>query len=306
MTSEEATMRASQGPARTREDYERNLRMPFDALGLELMRMPLNPSDVVVATFPKAGTTWTQQICHGLRSNGDMNFKEVSWVVPWIERGHMFGIDAKISQQFSPRAFKTHLEYANVNKGGRYIHVVRDPKDTLVSFYHFMSGAMIDPTAISIEVFADAWLFSDQLAERTDASQPFGANLYNYWRHLLDWWSARDKAPVLTLAYEHMRRDLRTHVARIAEFMGISADQRLLDLATAQASFEFMHEHKAQFSDQIPGMPKRFEKVVNGQVGSHRNVISTELAARIDAAWLHYVTPALGVGSYEAFIAQLA
>ena len=294
------------GPARTRDEYEVSVRMPFDAIGMERMREPLQPTDVVIATFPKAGTTWTQQICHGLRSRGDMNFKEVSHVSPWIERGHMFGTDAWTPQHFPPRVFKTHLEYANVNKGARYIHVVREPKDTLVSFYRFMANGVIDASALSLEDFAEVWLFSDQLAERTDSTAPFGPNLYNYWRHLLDWQAACEQAPVLTLAYEHMQQDLRGHVARIATFMGLNADAATLDIATQQATFEFMSAHEAQFTEHLPGTPLRFPKVVDGKVGSHKARVSAELAARIDAKWQEYITPVLGYRSYDAFIAQRA
>ncbi|MCX7063591.1 MAG: sulfotransferase domain-containing protein [Proteobacteria bacterium] len=292
-------------PCRTGEAFDTFIRQPFDARAMELMQMPMRPSDVVVATFPKTGTTWTQQICHGLRSRGDMNFDEVSRVAPWIERGHMFGIDATAPQQFEPRVFKTHLEYEHVNKGARYIHVIRDPKDVLVSFYGFMSSAIIDPNAISIDTFANVWLLSDHVGERSDPNAPFGPFLYNYWRHLLDWWAAREHAPVLTLAYEHMRADLRGHVARIAAFMGITADRALLDLATRQSTFEYMALHKDQFADHIPDTPMRFHKVVNGQVGSHRLRVSAALGARIDAAWQHYVTPVLGFENYEALVKSL-
>ena len=88
--------------------------------------------------------------------------------------------------------------------------------------------------------------------------------------------------------------------------MGIQADAALLDLATRQATFEFMAAHKDQFADRIPGTPMRFQKVVNGEVGSHHARVNAALAARIDAAWQHYITPVLGFESYEAFIGSLA
>jgi hypothetical protein len=34
----------------------------------------LRPSDVVISPFGKCGTTWLQQIVHGLRTRGDMDF----------------------------------------------------------------------------------------------------------------------------------------------------------------------------------------------------------------------------------------
>lgn len=292
-------------PARTREHFDGIMRTPFDERSMDMLQMPMQPSDIVVATFPKSGTTWMQQICHGLRAYGDMDFEEIGRVAPWIERGHMFGIDATQPQDHEPRVFKTHLEYANVNKGARYIHIVRDPKDVLVSFYRFLSMALIDPDAISIDTFADVWLFADQLAERADPDAPFGPNLYNYWRHLIDWWRARDVAPVLTLAYEQMHRNLPLHVARVAEFMGIASYASRVDLATLQATFEFMAAHRDQFSDHFPGTDLLLVKVVDGEVGGHASRIDAALAARIDAAWQHYVTPELGFESYGELVEAL-
>ncbi len=36
-----------------------------------------NPTDVIIVTPPKCGTTWVQQIVHALRSNASMDFDEV-------------------------------------------------------------------------------------------------------------------------------------------------------------------------------------------------------------------------------------
>ena len=41
------------------------------------------PSDIVIAPFAKCGTTWLQQIAHGLRTRGSMDFEEISNVTPW-------------------------------------------------------------------------------------------------------------------------------------------------------------------------------------------------------------------------------
>ena len=303
--TENLRLRSLKFPARDVETFKAYLHLPFEPVALEMMQIPVSADDVFIATFPKSGTTWMQQICHGLRSGGDMAFKEVSWVAPWLQRGHMFGIDSRIAQQYAPRVFKTHLPYAHVNKGARYIHVIRDPKDVLVSFYGFLSHGLIDPAALSIETFAECWLLSDQLAGCSDPGAPFGPYLYNYWQHLLDWWAARSQAPVLTLAYEHLRRDLAPQVARVAAFMGIAADAALFELATHQAGFDFMAAHQEQFSDEIIGIPHRLLKVVSGEVGGHKRVLSPPLVARIDAAWQRYVAPVTGATSYEAFIAAL-
>lgn len=280
------------------------LRMPFDARAQAAMRMPLRADDVVIATFPGSGTTWTQQICHGLRSAGDMGFAEITHVAPWIELGHTMGIDVGAPQPFAPRLFKTHLDHPRVNQGARYIHVVRNPQDVVVSFYDFLSGAVFDPQAISLTTFVDVWLLADRLVEGDDTI-PFGPYLCNYWRHLRGWWQARAQAPVLTIAYEHLRADLSAHVASIATFMGIDADAQTLDVATRQASLPFMLANQHKFSERPRNTPLSLAKVKTRPPGTSRTRLGEAVARAIEAAWRRHLAPGLGFSSYEDLIAAL-
>ena len=112
------------------------------------------PSDVFVATYSKSGTTLLQQIVHGLRTKGDMDFRDISEVVPWIEVAHDLGQDLDAEQKAEPRAFKTHFDGDSLPKGGRVVYVVREPISALVSFYHFNSGWFMEPGAMNLERFA--------------------------------------------------------------------------------------------------------------------------------------------------------
>src|SRR5947208_9968598 len=87
------------------------------------------PSDVIIAPFAKCGTTWLQQMVHSLRTGGDLDFDDVSRVVPWIETAQDLGLDLAAEQRGEPRAFKSHLAWDLVPKGARYIVAVRDPRD---------------------------------------------------------------------------------------------------------------------------------------------------------------------------------
>jgi multisubunit Na+/H+ antiporter MnhC subunit len=67
-------------------------------------------SDVFVVTYPKCGTTWMTQLVHMLRTNGDMDFGEITEVVPWDILAYDCGQDLSVSQVAEPRAFKSHGE----------------------------------------------------------------------------------------------------------------------------------------------------------------------------------------------------
>ena len=99
------------------------------------------PTDVFIATFAKSGTTLLQQIVHGLRTGGDMDFEDISEVVPWIEMAVDTGIDATAAQRAEPRAFKTHLDWGALPKGGRAIWVVRDPESVAGSLNPAVLGS---------------------------------------------------------------------------------------------------------------------------------------------------------------------
>ncbi|WP_428264173.1 sulfotransferase domain-containing protein [Haliangium sp.] len=261
----------------------------------------VRPSDVLIATYPKCGTTWVQQIVHGLRTGGSMDFEEISMVVPWIETAPLLNIDLDAPQVATPRAFKTHLPWHLLPKGGRNIFVTREPGDVIVSFYHFMKGVTFDGDAIDLETF----VFELVLAEI-----PTG----RWWEHLRAWWPVRGRDDVLMLCYEDMKDDLRTAVARIAAFCGIDADDALIDLATRQAEYDFMRAHGTQFDDhptiaaftKLQGLPPaRTTKVRTGRVGDRTRELSPRVVTMLEERWRREIAEPLGLASYEDVRATL-
>lgn len=268
------------------------------------LRLKLASTDVVITPYAKSGTTWLQQIVHGLRSGGDMDFDDISRVVPWIETSYDLGIDIHAPQHWFPRAFKSHLTWHEIPKGGRYIVSVRNPKDVLVSLYRFSEGWFFEPGAISITTYAN-----DSFLNPKENS--------GYWHHLLSWWPQRQRDDVLLLTYEEMKADLPGTVCRVAQFIGIDADGVLLRLATEQASFAFMLAHKDRFDDRL--MRERSEtigrlkpnssdssKVRQGEVGSHAHELTPAIRQRLDELWLEKITPLLGFPSYRDLVEALA
>ena len=84
-------------------------------------------SDLFIAPFAKCGTTWLQQIVHGLRTGGDTNAADLTHVMPWLEMAHYAGIDLHTPQPGSFRAFKSHLELDEDSQRGALHRLLPGP-----------------------------------------------------------------------------------------------------------------------------------------------------------------------------------
>ncbi|MFT7688469.1 MAG: hypothetical protein ACI9FB_003833 [Candidatus Azotimanducaceae bacterium] len=253
-------------------------------------------ADVLITPFGKSGTTWTQQIFHTLRTRGDMDFDDISRVVPWIETSGNLAIDINAEQRAEPRGFKSHLAYDKIPKGAKYINVIRHPVDAAYSLFKFMEGWFIEPGAILV----------DEFVMMTARDQ-------GYHKHFISWWPHRNDDSVLYLVYEHMLADPEGTIEKIAKFSGVELDDELRAITLEHASLAFMQKHKDRFDDAM--MRKKTEetilphgsdsaKVRAGKSGV--NTLSTESIEVLNQIWRDTVTPVTGFDTYEELIASLA
>jgi hypothetical protein len=252
-------------------------------------------TDVFISPASKSGTTWLQQIVHGLRTRGSMDFDEITAVVPWLEMAHDLGLDIEGEQVAFPRVYKSHLHWNEIPKGGSYIYSIRDPQDVLVSMYRFLGGWWFDEDAISITTFAREDFMLDW-HER------------GYWQHVMSWWEQRDNPAILFLCYEEMKADLAGTIKRIAAFLEIPLDAELFDIVLRQSSLEFMKAHKRHFDDHLTqaarnticGLPSGdSSKVRKGQVGEHQHELSPEILSELDVIWQATFGAKYGYRSYQ-------
>ena len=262
--------------------------------------------DLFISPYDKCGTTWLQQIVHSLRTRGDMDFENLMQVMPWLELAHWLGLDLYAPQPGDFQTFKSHLNYHQIPKGGRYIVSFRDPKDALVSFYNFLNGHNWQKDAVSLSEFAKA-IYLVYQGDRWERS---------YWGHLHSWWEQRHNPQVLLLCYENMKADLPGTIRTISQFLNIELDQALLALVVEQTSLEYMLAHKAKFTEtmvetamaKIGFTPRsnRLVKVKTGRVGDHRTELPAEIGAEMDAIWHKTIEARTGLASYQALRAALS
>jgi hypothetical protein len=295
---------AAEPPHRARSLAEfRDAQLKFVEAGMAAKDRfaPFEPrlTDIIISPYGKCGTTLLQQTFHTLRTRGDMDFDDISRVVPWIEMSPMLGIDLNAEQRANPRGFKSHSGYATIPKGARYVVSLRDPKRAFISMFRFMEGWFIEPGAIPIEEYFEHWL------------KGRGAEGEGYWDHLKSWWAVRGQPNVLLLSYAQMARDPIPSIRRLADFAGIPLDDELLDLTVERTSRAFMLAHKDRFDD---AMMRHFSETVAGMPpGSDsakvrhgiEEALPPAIFERMNAIWAEQITGPLGFADFAELDAAI-
>src|SRR5689334_4734334 len=100
--------------------------------------------DIVIATYSKCGTTWTQRIVDLLIFQTPEPRPVVS-TAPWLDATFFAPVEedlAKLKAQTHRRFIKTHMPFDSVPlyEGVKYIHVARDGRDACISMHNHMLG----------------------------------------------------------------------------------------------------------------------------------------------------------------------
>jgi len=273
---------------------------------------PKSKDEVIISTSPKAGTTWMQQICHQLRARGDMNFYEISQVVPWLELAHDLHQDLSAPQyghdEDMPRIFKTHAWQGHCPVGCKVIVVIRDPMDVVLSFYKFFENWFFEEGTISVDDFCrEFWLARGVPNSRM--------NNASYFVHLASWYKCRHDPNVLIVCFEDLKDDLKVQVERVAKFMSNEKHNFFQDdivrTAVEFSSFVFMTENKSKFDEKLTklgrneacGLPRdagmQQTKLNEGRVGAGIQKLSKELQQAIQQKWADVVGQETGCATYE-------
>ncbi|XP_051790564.1 amine sulfotransferase-like isoform X2 [Erpetoichthys calabaricus] len=227
----------------------------------------IRDSDVFLMTYPKSGTVWTQQIVtlifeDDCTEDYQQNFKRM----PWIEFP-MDGYD--FVNRPSPRLYATHLPYHLVPKGlkekkAKVIYVFRNPKDTMVSFFHFSNMMNNLETMPSIT----------ELIERYLNGKVLGGSWFD---HVKGWYDHKDQVNILFLSYEEISKDLRSAVLKISKFVGKQLEDATIDkiverstfknmMNDPKVNFEFLFDHDAD--------KKKGHFMRKGTVGDWKNTLT--------------------------------
>ncbi|XP_032071460.1 amine sulfotransferase-like isoform X3 [Thamnophis elegans] len=227
--------------------------------------------------FLRKGTVWTQNIVSLIVYEGHRDGTENITLIdraPWLEY-NIFHV--ALPSRPSPRVICSHLPYYLIPKGlrkrrAKIIYVLRNPKDVLVSKYHFqkLNANTETPKDFSI-------LFENFLA---------GKVVNSSWLDHVEGWSAhKGDFNILFLSYEEMKKDLRSSVLKICNFLGRELTEKEVDDVVDKATFDNMKvDSRANYTFMAPDILD-FSKgnfLRKGTIGDWKNLMTVAQSERFD------------------------
>ncbi len=252
---------------------------PVDTQRFEWVHQHWTPraDDVFIASFPKSGTTWTQQIVRLVYSRGLIHDSDppLHAIIPWLDDSKDLPDLSVVDSMTSPRVFKSHNPYhllpRKLTESNRLIYVTRGAKDTAVSMYFHTFGFKMYEYDEPIEHF-----IGEFMAGRVE----YGP----YWTHLASWYAQRERHNILVLHYEEMQIDLAATVSRVAHFLDQPLTHKEIERIAQRSTFSSMKKDprsSMQLWDEEqrkPGIP--FMR--KGKAGDWPNHFTPELAQAFD------------------------
>ena len=182
--------------------------------------LKLNKDDVILAFYPKTGSTWVRIFLFNLlsekSSNEDFTFDQINNIMP------NFGAKNFLNEwpfKDTPRFIKTHRNYFNfLYKKNKKILFARHPKDVMISFYHYASA-------------------KKQLnfnGEVKDLIYHPLMGLENYMKFYSSWLPHAD----LVIRYEELRKNPFQEFNKLVDYLNLDFSKEQIEMALEASSIK--------------------------------------------------------------------
>ncbi|HYG28116.1 MAG TPA: sulfotransferase domain-containing protein [Caulobacteraceae bacterium] len=235
---------AIQWPRKTREFHNHHMNSEI------WNRFQFRDDDIIVATYAKSGTTWTQQIVAQLVFQGSPDV-QVAFMSPWLDLRIMPPDTMDMLEaQTHRRIVKTHLPLDALvfSPRAKYLYIARDGRDVVWSMYNHHAnandfwyeainktpgrvGPPIEKPNPDIRQYFLDWLAQD--------GQPF----WPFWENISTWWEARNTPNIKLVHFNELKADLEGKMREIAEFLEIEIPEDRWPTVVEHCSFDWMKEN---------------------------------------------------------------
>jgi hypothetical protein len=220
----------------------------------------LLPSDVFIVTYPRSGTTWLRYLIAqalGIEAGQKVTFETFRDHVPDVN--DTFFANEPVDEFRAPanaRFFSVHAPYDR--RFPKVVYVLRDPRDVLISYYHFRRLRERNYTGTLAEFIAS----DDHYPCRWD-------------EHVAGWLLSGPRPNVCLVRYRELHDDAYAVLRRVMQFADIECSEIALRRAVEASTFDEMR--KAEEAYRNTTFTNRDERFVRrGQPGGHVDELDPE------------------------------
>jgi len=230
------------------------------------------PDDIFLVSFPKSGNTWTRFLLANLRfPDQPATWANINRLIP----DPTVTTKRDFDRMPRPRIIKSHECFDP--RYPRVVYIVRDPRDVVVSQYHYHRKIRKIEDDSPMEKFVTRFL-----AGETCPHGSWGQNVST-------WLTTSEGNPrFLLLRYEDLVADTARELAKVVAFLDLSAGPERIAQAVERSSADRMRQLEKRQPDKnelMKGSRKDLSFVRAAGSGGWRSDLPAPMVARIEAAW---------------------
>jgi hypothetical protein len=230
------------------------------------------PDDIFLVSFPKSGNTWTRFLLANLRfPDQPATWANIDRLIPDPAGTAKRDFD----RMPRPRIIKSHECFDP--RYPRVIYIVRDPRDVVVSQYHYHRKIRKIEDDSSIETFVMRFL-----AGQTCPHGSWGQNIATWL------YTSEGDPRFLLLRYEDLVSDTARELSKVVDFLQLSTGPEQIAQAVERSSADRMRELEKAQKDKnglFKGSRNDLSFVRAAGSGGWRTGLPAPMVAKIEAAW---------------------
>ncbi|NP_001187436.1 cytosolic sulfotransferase 3 [Ictalurus punctatus] len=247
----------------------------------KVQKFQARPNDILIATYPKAGTTWVSYILDLLYFHNSAPERQTSLPifvrVPFLEA--VFpemptGVDLADKLPNTPRLIKTHLPVQLVPKSFweqncKVVYVARNAKDNAVSYFHFARMINLLPEPGNWNTFLQSFMDGKLV------SGPWYDHVTGYWE------KKQTYSNLHYMFFEDMVANTEHELEQLCSFLGLSTPAEERERITKCVHFDVMKQNNMTNHSSFSHMDFKISPFMR-KVGDWKNHFTVAQNERFD------------------------
>ncbi|MBN2043998.1 MAG: sulfotransferase domain-containing protein [Anaerolineales bacterium] len=216
-----------------------------------------------LVSYPKSGNTWVRFLLANLLAaeNESLDLRNIGNFVPDIHVKSQFRMIYEKNTEFSCLEYqfiKTHYPYQDHFSDKNIILLVRDGRDVITSYFHYLNSRRSDPIS---------------LPEIITGKSIDGFGLWS--DHVTGWFKGKARKKVV-IRYEDLKRNPHSAIKNLADELEWQLSDKQIKRAVDNSTFDKLAAKEIKIGGINPSPKDDIRFFRKGQVGDWANTFSEE------------------------------